>query len=65
MNAASPKPWVAAPVAEMIRNRWRNDVDLSHFEQPGRDYDSVRGMSRIETEIGFVAEKTPEHDSDR
>jgi len=31
MNAAGPKAWVAAPVAEMLRNWWGSDVDLSHL----------------------------------
>ena len=59
MNATGPKAWVAAPVAEILGNWWGRDVDLSHFEKPGHEYDSVYDVSRIETEIGFVAEKTP------
>ncbi|HCN06322.1 MAG TPA: hypothetical protein DIT01_00195 [Lentisphaeria bacterium] len=59
MNATSPKAWVAAPVAEILGNWWGRDVDLSHFEKPGHEYDSVYDVSCIETEIGFVAEKTP------
>lgn len=59
MNASGPKAWVAAPVAEILENWWGRDVDLSHFEKPGHEYDSVYDVSCIETEIGFVAEKTP------
>ena len=59
MNAAGPKAWVAAPVAEILGNWWGRDVDLSHFEKTGHEYDSVFDVSCIETEIGFVAEKTP------
>ena len=59
MNAAAPKAWVAAPVAEILRNWWGNDLDLSHFEKPGNEYDSVYDVSRIKNEIGFVAEKFP------
>ena len=59
MNAAGPKAWVAVPVAEILRNWWGSDVDLSHFEKPGHEYDSVYDVNRIKTEIGFVAAKTP------
>ena len=59
MNAAAPKAWVAAPVAEILRNWWGNDLDLSHFEKSGNEYDSVCDVSRIKNEIGFVAEKFP------
>ena len=59
MNAAGPKAWVAVPVARVLENWWGSDVDLSHFEQPGHEYDSVYDVTRIKTELGFVAERTP------
>ena len=59
MNAAGPVAWVAVPVAEILRSWWGNDVDVSRFEKPGHEYDSVFDVSRIKTEIGFVAERTP------
>lgn len=59
MNTAGPKAWVAVPVAEILRNWWGSDVDLSHFEQPGHEYDSVYDVSRVKAELGFVAERTP------
>lgn len=59
MNAVGPKAWVAAPVTEILRNWWDSDIDLSHFEKPGHEYDSVYDVSRIKTEIDFVAEITP------
>lgn len=58
MNATGPKAWVAAPVAEILRNWWGSDIDLSHFERDGHAYNSVYDVSCIKTEIGFVAEKT-------
>ncbi len=58
MNAAAAAAWTAAPVVEILRNWWGNDVDLSHFEKPGHEYDSVYDVSRVKSEIGFVAEKT-------
>ena len=57
MNAAAPKAWVVDPVADILRNWWGDDVDVSHFEQPGHEYDSVYGVRRIKEELGFVAEK--------
>ncbi len=55
VNASGPKAWVAVPVAEILRNWWGDDVDLSFFEAPGHEYDSVYDVSRIKEEIGFVA----------
>ena len=60
MNAAGPKAWVAVPVAEILRTWWGDEVDLSHFEQRGHEYDSVYDVSRIKEELGFVAERLPE-----
>ena len=63
MNAAGPKAWTAGPVAKILRHWWGNDVDLSHFEQPGHEYDSVYDVRRIKKEIGFVAEHIYTHKS--
>ena len=60
MNATGPKAWTSVPVAEILRNWWGDDVDLSYFEQPGNEYDSVYDVSRIQQEIGFIALHTPE-----
>ena len=59
MNAAAPQAWVADPVADILRNWWGDGVDLSYFEQPGHEVDSVYDVSRIEKELGFVAERLP------
>jgi UDP-glucose 4-epimerase len=59
MNAAAPQAWVADPVADILRNWWGDGVDLSYFEQPGHEVDSVYAVSRIEKELGFVAERLP------
>jgi nucleoside-diphosphate-sugar epimerase len=59
MNAAGPKAWVSIPVAQILRNWWGDDVDLSHFEKSGHEFDSVFDVARIRDELGFVAEKTP------
>jgi len=61
MNAVNQKAWTAVPVAEVLRSWWGDDVDLSHFEQPGHEYDSVYEASRIQAELGFVAEVTPDN----
>jgi len=62
MNAVGPRAWVAAPVAEVLRNWWGDDVDLSHYEHAGHEYDSVYDPRRIRDELGFVAEKMPAMD---
>lgn len=59
MNAAGPKAWVAVPVVEILRNWWDNEVDLSHFEQPGHEYDSVYDVRLVSQELGFVAQVLP------
>lgn len=59
LNATGPKAWVADPVAEVLRGWWGNDVDVSHFEQPGHEYDSVYDVSRIRHELNFVAQRLP------
>ena len=59
MNAAGPKAWTSVPVVEILRNWWGDDVDLSHFEQPGHEYNSVYEVSRIKREIGFIASHLP------
>ena len=64
MNAAGPKAWVAAPVVEMLRNWWGNDVDVSFSEAPGHEYDSVYDVRLIKEEIGFVAERLPDQGPD-
>ena len=64
MNATGPKAWAAVPVVEILRNWWGNDVDLSFFEQPGHEYDSVYDVSLIERELGFVAKRVADRGSD-
>lgn len=60
MNASGPKAWVKAPVADILRGWYGDDVDVSWFEQPGREWDSVYDVTRIREELGFVAERTPD-----
>ena len=60
LNTAGPEAWVADPVADILRNWWGEDVDLSYFEQPGNKYKSVYDVSRIEEELNFVAEILPD-----
>ena len=65
MNAAPPKAWVADPVAEILRNWWKDDVDLSYFEQPEHEYDSVFDVSQIRKELNFTATHLPRSRSHR
>jgi UDP-glucose 4-epimerase len=59
MNAAPPRAWVADPVAEILRNWWGDEVDVSPFQQPGHEYDAVYCVDRIREELGFVAQVLP------
>ncbi len=56
MNATSPRAWAADPVADILRQWWGSDVDLSHFSQTGHELDAVYDVKRIRTELGFVAD---------
>ncbi|MCK4826885.1 hypothetical protein KA005_64715, partial [bacterium] len=47
------------PVAEILRNWWGNDANLSHFEKSGHEYESVFDVGLIKQELGFVAERLP------
>ena len=57
MNTTGAKSWVAVPVVEILRNWWGNELDLSYFEKPGREYDSVYDVGLIKDELGFEAER--------
>lgn len=59
MNATGPQAWVADPVVRVLRGWWGDEIDLSCFEQPGHEYDSVFQVKRIEQELGFVAGRLP------
>jgi nucleoside-diphosphate-sugar epimerase len=60
MNAAPPRAWVADPVATILRNWWKDDVDVSWYERSGHEYDSVFDVAAIEREIGFEARRLPQ-----
>ncbi|MCY3760706.1 MAG: hypothetical protein OXH50_05605 [Gemmatimonadetes bacterium] len=55
LNAASPRAWVADPVADKLRGWWGDEVDVSWFEQPGREFDSAYDVRAIRKELGFAA----------
>jgi nucleoside-diphosphate-sugar epimerase len=59
MNAGGPKAWVDDPVAEILRNWWKDDVDVSYFEELGHEYDSVYDVSRIREQLNFMAKRLP------
>ena len=60
LNATGPRAWAAAPVAEVLRRWWGNEMDLSWFERPGHEWDSAYDVRRIEEELGFVAQHGPD-----
>jgi UDP-glucose 4-epimerase len=59
MNAAGPVAWVADPVVDILGNWWGDDVDVSYYQQPGHEFESVYDVRRIEHELGFVAQRLP------
>lgn len=60
LNTAGPKVWASVPTAEILRNWWRDDVDVSFFDQPGNEFAAVYDVSRVREEIGFEAQYPPE-----
>lgn len=58
MNAVSPRVWASAPTADILRNWWGSDVDVSHFLKKGHEYDSVYDARLIKKEIGFTADNS-------
>lgn len=58
LNAAAPVSWSSAPTAEVLRNWYGNEVDLSFYRQPENEFASVFDVSAIKKELGFVAEDT-------
>ncbi|MBD3174492.1 MAG: NAD-dependent epimerase/dehydratase family protein [Armatimonadia bacterium] len=60
LNTTHPEAWTAVPVAEVLRAWWGSSVDVSHYDEPGRQYDSPFGVARIDSELGFVAKHGPD-----
>jgi len=60
LNATAPKAWVRDPVADVLRNWYGDDLDLSHYEAPGRERDAVYAVTRIRGELGFTAQRLPD-----
>jgi len=59
LNATGPNVWSTTPTAEILRQWWGNDVDLSYFDKPGNAFASVFDARKIQSELGFVAEDLP------
>lgn len=59
MNATGPKVWASAPTAEILKNWYGDEVDVSYFEQPGNEFKGVYDVSQIKQELGFEAELLP------
>ena len=57
LNAVGGQACTAVSVPELLRSWYGADadaLDLSHYEQPGRERDPVYDISRIREELGFV-----------
>lgn len=56
LNAVGAQACVAVPVPELLRSwygREADQMDLSHYERPGRERDPVYDITRIREELGF------------
>jgi len=60
MNAAPPKAWAAEPVADILKNWYGDEVNVSYFKRPRHKFDSVFDVRRIKSELSFVAERLPQ-----
>lgn len=61
MNAVGTQACVADAIPQIFRAWYGADVDgldLSHYERPGHERDSVFDITRIEKELGFVPERS-------
>lgn len=61
MNAVGNPACAADPVADILRGWYGSDssnLDLSHYERPGHEFDPVYDISRVAREIGFVPERS-------
>ena len=59
INGVGPKAWAADNVADILRGWYGDDVDLSHYLQPGCEKDSVFDSTRIRQELGFTPNVLP------
>ena len=65
MNAVGPQACVADTVPQVLRAWWGDDadqLDLSHYEQPGHERDPVYDIACIQRELGFVPRRSVLHD---
>ncbi len=57
LNAVGAQACTAVSVPELLRSWYGDDantLDLSHYEEPGRERDPVYDITRIREELGFV-----------
>ena len=60
MNATGPKTNVEPNVPAILRAWYPDaDLDLSHYEQPGHECDSLFDISLIREELGFIPNEDP------
>ena len=56
LNAVGAQACVAVPVPELLRSWYGSEadqLDLSHYERPGRERDPVYDITRLRDELGF------------
>jgi len=64
MNAVAPKIASKFSVPEIVRAWWGDtDLDLSHYQRPGHEYDAIYAVDRVRDELGFEARRMPGPDA--
>lgn len=58
LNAVSALAWSAVPTAELLRNWWGDEVDLSFFDNTANKRAGIFDSRLIEKELGFRSEAT-------
>lgn len=58
MNAACHRVWSSEPTARLLKHWYGGDADVSHFEQPGHEFDCPYDVSCLNAYYGFEATRT-------
>lgn len=60
MNTAGPQACVVDTIPDIMRARYGDALDLSHYERPGHERGPVFDTTRIQEELGFAPERKVE-----
>lgn len=59
LNATGPRAWVAEPMSKVLRAWWGDEIDVSHYDDASKAFDSLYDVRRIRAALGFVAAVLP------